>query len=978
MRACTLLSSILFCLCFSRLTAQNFPGGFAFNLPPYDGSAQTFLPNFPAYEITEAHRVKPRGKDFVAGGAPIRFWGVNIVAASAFPTKAEAPGIAARMRKMGINLVRFHHLENTWSGDDGTIFLYRTGTRSLQATTLDRLDFFIAQLKKNGIYVNMNLNVSREFKRSDGVPEADSIVEFAKGVTLFDPWLQFLQREYADQLLGHVNPYTGLPLAKDPVLAMVEMNNENSLYGFWKEERLRPFAKGGSLPYRYHRLLDSLWGVHLRKNYADQSALEAAWNTGLVTPGTGELLRNGGFESGSADAPWVLERFENAQGTLTVERGNAYEGQYAARLQVDKVTGTDWHFQLKQNAFALKKDTAYVLRFAVRGSGNFRCVLGIMRDDEPYTWYGGTDFQVSTAWQEVTFAFTGKEDISMARILIQPLQNVGTFYFDAFSLARMGVAGLLPGEQLASGNIRRINWNERQQFSWRRLNDMVQFYTSLQKNHFDELRQYLGTKVGVTSAITGTNALVGPVDAWTHDGLDYLDDHSYWDHPQFPGEGWHPSNWRIDNQSMLKSDALDAMTNAMSGLAFAGKPFTVSEYNHGSPNRFRTEMPLAMAAYASFQGVDGIMFFDYNGDPAWNQDIVNNFFSLHRDHSVISLFPSCALAYRRGDIAPAPDPVNISYSLEGMFRLATVDPEGRWGRYTPYDKRLALTQGVQTRYYNGEVMTDFNALPAVGASPYTTSTGETRLHTDKGLLTTATARYCAIGGSLNDGAGMAAGDLQLQRGSGFGSVTWVSVSDNPLRRTRRSLLTLSSRQQNTGMTWAADNKTVNTNWGRSPTLQQPLQATLRLQINAEYIRVYPLDAEGRESAYRTLQPISPGVFEVVIDQNTDQTLWFGIEAFGTGISGVKEPGDSDFRMSVSPNPVTGDRVLVRWETATVPAGGLLLLVTDLHGRALRQTAVTATTSGSWEILTGDLPKGMYFVVARSAKGQLLGRERLVR
>ena len=173
---------------------------------------------------------------------------------------------------MGVNLVRFHHLENNWTGTDGCIFIYAQGSRKLNPTTLDRLDFFINELKKNGVYVNMNLNVSRIFTPQDGVPGADSLVDFAKGVTLFDGYLQLLQKEYADQLLGHTNPYTGLPLAKDPVLAMVEMNNENTLYGYWKSDALRPFAEGGSLLHRHSTYLDASWNLFLQKKYNSKAA----------------------------------------------------------------------------------------------------------------------------------------------------------------------------------------------------------------------------------------------------------------------------------------------------------------------------------------------------------------------------------------------------------------------------------------------------------------------------------------------------------------------------------------------------------------------------------------------------------------------------------------------------------------------------------------------------------------------------------
>jgi hypothetical protein len=311
------------------LNAQNFSGGFNFNLPAFDSTAQTFLPTFPAYRIAAAHRVSANANDgrfHLPDGRPIRFWGVNIVASAAFPDKNKAAAIAARLRKMGINLVRFHHLENNWSGDNGCIFIYSQGSRKLNPVTLDRLDYFIAQLRRNGIYVNMNLNVSRIFKESDGVPGADSLPEFAKAVTLYDPWLQQLQREYAQQLLGHVNPYTGVALAADPVLAMVEMNNENTLYGAWKDNALRPIVQGGWLLARHNQILDDLWNGWLSTKYGTQSALTNAWNAGVVPPGQGNILQQGGFESGTLTTPWILELHTTAQATAGITNQGAFAG----------------------------------------------------------------------------------------------------------------------------------------------------------------------------------------------------------------------------------------------------------------------------------------------------------------------------------------------------------------------------------------------------------------------------------------------------------------------------------------------------------------------------------------------------------------------------------------------------------------------------------------------------------------------------
>jgi hypothetical protein len=61
------------------------------------------------------------------------------------------------------------------------------------------------------------------------VKDADKI-RWAKGLTLFDPRLIELQKEYAKQLLTHYNPYTKTEYRNEPAVGAVELVNENALY----------------------------------------------------------------------------------------------------------------------------------------------------------------------------------------------------------------------------------------------------------------------------------------------------------------------------------------------------------------------------------------------------------------------------------------------------------------------------------------------------------------------------------------------------------------------------------------------------------------------------------------------------------------------------------------------------------------------------------------------------------------------------
>ena len=164
-------------------------------------------------------------------GQRIRFWGVNITDWSSgsrqIPSKQDAAFWAGTLARFGVNCVRFQFLD--LEAPRGLILPAKGSTRTLDPEQLDREDYFIAELEKRGIYIDFNLLVGRPFSEADGVKDAKLLHEGAKGTSLFDARLIILQKEYAQQLLSHRNPYTKLAYTEDPAVAIVEINNENAI-----------------------------------------------------------------------------------------------------------------------------------------------------------------------------------------------------------------------------------------------------------------------------------------------------------------------------------------------------------------------------------------------------------------------------------------------------------------------------------------------------------------------------------------------------------------------------------------------------------------------------------------------------------------------------------------------------------------------------------------------------------------------------
>lgn len=173
-------------------------------------------------------------------GTPARFWGVNFNGGACFPEHDYARKVARRLRKTGVNLVRFHQLDAEWNTPN--IFQFSKGprltsTRQLDEQSLERLDFLVHCLKEEGIYCYLDMLTYRKFKTGDGVENPLALRDGPDNCCCFDPAMIDLQKEYMHQLWLHHNPYTGLSYKDDPVFVLVEIVNERDLFFFpFKEE----------------------------------------------------------------------------------------------------------------------------------------------------------------------------------------------------------------------------------------------------------------------------------------------------------------------------------------------------------------------------------------------------------------------------------------------------------------------------------------------------------------------------------------------------------------------------------------------------------------------------------------------------------------------------------------------------------------------------------------------------------------------
>jgi hypothetical protein len=185
--------------------------------------------------ITAKDRVVVRNGRFVraADGSLVRFFGVNLAFGANFPEPQDAARVAKRLRRLGVNLVRLHHMDSSPDSNPETArsILTTSPYPTFNPVAVGRLRGLLDALKAEGIYADLNLHVGYTF-RSDvdqvpAFPDGAPLPNQSKPLHIFYPRMVDLQLQYTHDLIA------ALKLKGDPVLAVVEIDNETSLLQAW-------------------------------------------------------------------------------------------------------------------------------------------------------------------------------------------------------------------------------------------------------------------------------------------------------------------------------------------------------------------------------------------------------------------------------------------------------------------------------------------------------------------------------------------------------------------------------------------------------------------------------------------------------------------------------------------------------------------------------------------------------------------------
>ncbi len=869
-------------------------------------------------------RVQRQGNQarLVTDGGPIRFWATNLCFEACFPSREEAQQLAARLASLGINCVRLHHMDSRhiW-GKSGNL-------TTIDPEMLDRLDWLIYQLQEHGIYTNINLHVSRWLDDRDGFPHRDRRPHYDKGLGNFEPRMIELQKKYARDLLQHVNPYTKLRYAENPAIAFVEISNEDALFAEWGAGHL------DDLPDPYATTFRKLWNGWLRAKYGTTEKLRAAWQAGEYPLGQ-QMLQNGDF-SKPFDVGWRMQRDRLTDVSWSVlERGGPGD-RPCLQVVVRRQGEVSWLPQFSQAHLNLQKDTPYTLRFYARSLQPQKIAVNCMMAHQPWENLGlYASVALGPEWKEYSFTFRANRSDPNARITFTGLQP-GTYELADVRLQPGGIMGLAKTERIEDDSVPVFRrWQtERTPAA---LADWIDFLWDLERQYWHGMYRFLKEELGVRSLICGTQLSYSP--PYIQAGLDYIDAHSYWQHPHFPGRPWDPVNWTVRNIALV-----NAPGGTLAGLAerrILGHPFTVSEYNHPAPNIYAAEGFPMLAAFAAFQGWDAIYSFTYSHTRDFQPRRITGFFDIKSDPSRLVHFPACAAMFLRGDVQPAQKTYAVAVSLEQerqnlrehqnarsvtahQFRLdrqwsllhaigmKLVDPipspfalsSGRINTpekpfpmptsgtepHPPSEKGVSQAEiqqaGALEKPDSKKEPDSQLALPSLDpqTTTFVSDTGQLRWDItlpNAGYFTVDTPRTKLFTGFIR-GRTFRLGEVELRIGGtrlDWATVSMTVLEGESFRGPGRILLAATGWVQNTGavLKELGENRvTLGNQWGQEPVLCEGIPAEIVIPIPPDRVKFYALDEAGRRAQTIEVEKSSSGHALLRLGARY-KTLWYEIE-----------------------------------------------------------------------------------------------------
>jgi hypothetical protein len=412
---------------------------------------------------------------------------------------------------------------------------------------------------------------------------------------------------------------------------------------------------------------------------------------------------------------------------------------------------------------------------------------------------------------------------------------------------------------------------------------------------FKAFLRELGIKVPITN-IDGGSLIMDPVRL----DYDYVDRHTYFDHPSFPKKRWsYPFEYSDESAaSSFYKDFLCVPANRI-----FGKPLTVTEYHFCAPNSFRAEAGPIIGALSALQGFDGI--FDFSPleylrewkslDPVASESGRMGTFSSVSD-PIAGLSSRIVTAYfLRGDVAPAKESFTLNvpediytrdYANEYRNWKPCADPPGEFQRLGLVARTgIAVTseKGDMKRSFTTDQLRDgksqdLNRLLAnsgrISNGKITSVDGQIEFNTTGGPFIVSTPKSESITLSGKDGK---ASVLSVSDCSTFSTIFACALDEQELVKSKRILILHLTDVKNENCNYVKWRGKLRDYGGGKSLLLRKGTAVVSLKSNADGRAVlYAIDITGKRLGEVPFKDVD-GILEFNINNGAGDVPSVGYE-----------------------------------------------------------------------------------------------------
>ena len=818
-------------------------------------------------------------------GTPMKIWGVG---GQGVLDHELSETVAKRYKAIGVNVVRLGAMDHFYEPLESNV-KSRTGllkkdplisddqqqvTQNFDEEAFDNLDYYIYQMKQNGIYVDIKLTDRREFTEADGVTNATELAEWQKyeiaGCYMFDSRMVELDKDYIDQFLNHYNPYTEMYYKDDPTIAILEIENEETIKPYSSSDRFDElsYPEHEHIPDYYLDQLDNLWNQWLENKYDTTENVLNAWD---FDESSTELTSLGG---------WALT--DNSPCSATDEI-------LVNGIRVDISSAGSLSCVYLKQGIDIVADRYYKISFTASASSERTIKLFIPQKKEDGTFSSTNNLSrevlIEEGSHDYEIYFSGKDDSvegTNEQFQIQMGDLIGDVTITDISLAEISGIGVEDEEYSSGFDFTRPYEEYEEMYPQQRILDLMEFYSYIQSSHNDDMYDYIKDDLGFNGIVVGTNFYTHILDPYSNKDTDFTSAHAYWDYvlPRISSTQTYMYNDSVFDGRIGMNPIVD-----FSRSNIEGKPFLVTEWNGYNFNPYDYEFPIMMPVYSTFLDFAGAMI--HQAGPLYQIPEDENVPRLvqldsYSDPQKVALLMAGSLIYRNQLLSKSTNEVILPMSHsdvleEAVNELQNTFASSEWNTEDiEFPSKFNMNNLVALQ---SKVKIDFTEDSSSPTIPEVSD--EDNLWSDTGeiLFSSETRRFIADNDNLNvifgnmSGSDMSHMDIV---NSDEGAALLIPMDNKTLNESNKILLLATSECRNTNQecTLAEEEESgadlYDCNQGVYPTIFKNLNLSLDLKNLQENLSIYSLNEDGTIKEELGASSSEPGEYSFDFP---DDTIW---------------------------------------------------------------------------------------------------------